>query len=174
MVMNTRIGLVSAAAIAVAVLSAPLALAAGATTHSDAFVKKAIQGNLAEIKEGRLAQRKGATAAVRRFGSVLVRDHSKANQKAIAAASSMGVTPPAEPNSSQTMQYEHLAALSGRRFDEAFVKAEVKDHEKDIAKYRREAQAPNSPASTYASRSLPVLRKHLRIAEALERHSPRG
>jgi putative membrane protein len=173
--MNTRIGLVSAAAMAVAVLSAPLALAAGATaSHSDAFIEKAIQGNLAEIKEGRLAQRKGATTGVRRFGEVLVRDHSKADRKAMAAASSMGVTPPAQPSSSQTMQYEHLAALSGRRFDEAFVKAEVKDHEQDLAKYRREAKAPNSPASTYASTSLPVLRKHLRMAEALERQSPRG
>lgn len=173
--MNTRIGLVSAAAMAAAMLSAPLALAAGsAPTHSDAFMKKAIQGNLAEIKEGRLAERKGATAGVRRFGAVLVRDHSKANQKAMAAASSMGVTPPAEPNSKQTMAYDRLASLSGRRFDQAFVKAEVKDHKKDIAKYRKQAKAPNSPASTYASTSLPVLHKHLRMAEALERHSPRG
>lgn len=173
--MNTRIGLVSAAAMVAAMLWAPLALAAGAApAHSDAFVKKAIQGNLAEIKDGQLAQRKGATAGVRRFGAVLVRDHSKANQKAMTAASSMGVTPPAEPDSKQTRAYAQLAALSGRQFDEAFVKSEVKDHEKDIAKYRKAAKAPNSPASTYASTSLPVLHKHLRMAEALERQSPRG
>jgi putative membrane protein len=173
--MNTRIGLVSAAAVLAAMLSAPLASAAGsAPTHSDAFMKEAIQGNLAEIKVGQLAERKGATEGVRQFGAVLVQDHSKANEQAMSAASSMGVTPPAEPNSKQTRTYTHLASLSGSRFDKAFVKAEVKDHKKDISKYRKQAKAPNSPASTYASASLPVLRKHLRMAEALERHSPRG
>ena len=172
--MNTRIGLVSAAAMDV-LLSAPLALAAGpAATHSDAFMKKAIQGNLAEIKEGRLAQRKGATEGVRHLGAVLVEDHSMANEKALAAASSMGVTPPAAPNARQTMAYEHLARLSGKQFDTAFVKSEVKDHRKTILQYRKQAKAPNSPASTYASASLPVLHKHLRMAEALEHRSPRG
>jgi putative membrane protein len=173
MVMNTRISLASALAMAAALLSAPLALAA-APSHADAFIKKAVQGNLAEIKMGQLAERKGATAAVRHLGAVLVQDHSEANQKAMAAASSMGVTPPAEPNSKEVRMYRHLAGLSGRRFDQAFVKAQVKDHEKDIAKYRKEAKAPTGPAATYASMSLPVLHKHLRMAEALEHHSPRG
>jgi putative membrane protein len=171
--MNTRIGLSSAVALAAAVLSAPLALAAN-TTHADAFMKKAIQGNLAEIKEGQLAERKGATAALRRYGSVLVHDHSLANQKAMTAASSMGLTPPAEPNAKQQAEYQHLASLSGKAFDTTFVKSEIKDHEKTIAKYRKEAKAPNSPAATYASTSLPVLDKHLRLAEALEHNKPRG
>ncbi|HVC29643.1 MAG TPA: DUF4142 domain-containing protein [Steroidobacteraceae bacterium] len=172
--MNTQTGFLSAAALAAAIFAMPLALAAGAkVTRADAFMKKAIQGNLAEIKEGQLAQRKGVSAGVRRFGEVLAHDHSMANQQAMTAASSMGVTPPAEPNSKQQSMYRHLAALSGRRFDKAFVKAEVKDHKKDIAEYKKEARATNSPASNYASTSLPVLHKHLRLAEALKR-KPRG
>ncbi|MBW4051967.1 MAG: DUF4142 domain-containing protein [Proteobacteria bacterium] len=91
-----------------------------------------------------------------------------------AAASSLGVTPPAGPNSRQRTAYEHLAALCGSRFDRAFVKSEVKDPKRTIAEYRREANATNSPASSYAAASLPVLHKHLRMAEALERQSPRG
>jgi len=163
--MKTQAGLV--AALAAAVLSAPLALAG--PTHADAFMKKAIQGNLAEIKEGQLAERKGASEGVRHLGQVLVRDHSKANQKAMAAASAMGVTPPAEPNAKQQSEYQHLASLSGKQFDKAFAKAQVKGHKKVIAEYRKEAKTPNSPASTYASTSLAVLHKHLRLAEALER-----
>jgi putative membrane protein len=45
----------------------------------------------------------------------------------------------------------------------------VKDHKKDIAEYKEEAGASNSPASTYAEHALPTLDKHLRIAESLER-----
>jgi putative membrane protein len=170
--MKAPIRFVSAAALAAALVSAPLALA-GTPTHAAVFVKQAIAGNLSEIKVGELAQRKGATEGVRHFGEVLEQDHSKANQQAIAAASSMGVTPPSEPTPKEQRIYQHLASLSGAKFDKAFVKAMVKDHKEDIAKYTREAKATNSPASNYAETVLPDLHKHLRIAESLQR-SPGG
>lgn len=165
--MKTRVGIITAAALAAAILATPLALAAN--TKADAFMRKAIAGNLAEIKVGQLAQQKGATAGVRQFGAVLEQDHSAANSQAMSAASSMGVTPPAEPSAKERAEYRHLAALSGSRFDEAFVKAMVKDHKKDIAAFRKEARAGSGPAASYAQNSLPTLRKHLQLAESLER-----
>lgn len=164
--MKSRIGMLSAAAMA-AILAAPLVLAAN--TKADAFMQKAIAGNLAEIKVGQLAQQKGASEGVRHFGTVLEQDHSKANQQAMTAASSMGVTPPAEPTSKERAVYQKLASLSGTRFDKAFVKAMVKDHKKDIADYEKEAKATNSPAANYAQETLPDLHKHLQLAESLER-----
>jgi len=164
--MNSRIGILTAAAMA-AMLAAPLVLAAN--TKADAFMQKAIAGNLAEIKVGELAQQKGATEGVRHFGTVLEEDHSKANQQAMTAASSMGVTPPAAPTPKEQAVYQRLASLSGKEFDRAFVKAMVKDHKKDIAEYEKEARSTNSPAANYAQQTLPDLHKHLKLAEALER-----
>ena len=167
--MKTFIGFIASAALT-CMLSSPLALAGN--TKPDAFIQKAIAGNLAEIKVGQLAQQKGASEGVRHFGTVLEQDHSTANQQAMSAASTMGVTPPAEPSPKEQAEYRRLAALSGAQFDEAFVKEMVKDHKKDIAEYKKEAQAAsNSPASSYAETSLPTLQKHLRLAESLERHS---
>ena len=165
--MKTLVGFVSAAALA-SMLAVPLALGAGA--KPDSFMKKAIEGNLAEIKVGQLAQQKGASEGVRHFGTVLEQDHSAANSQAMSAASAMGVTPPAEPSLTERAEYRLLAALSGSKFDKAFVKAEVKDHKKDIAEYEKEAKAGNSQAASYAQQSLPTLRKHLQLAESLERH----
>lgn len=165
--MKTLIGFVSAAALA-SMLAAPLALAAN--TKADAFMKKAIEGNLAEIKVGQLAQQKGASEGVRHFGAVLEQDHSKANQEAMTAASSLGVAPPSEPSSKEQKEYQKLAALSGMKFDKAFTKDMIKDHKKDIAEYKKESKMSNSQASSYAQASLPTLKKHLRMAEALERH----
>lgn len=165
--MKTQIGILAAAALTAAILSAPLALAAN--TRADAFMKKAIAGNLAEIKVGELAQQKGASKGVRDFGSVLEQDHSMANDQAMTAASSMGVMPPAQPSRKEQADYQRLAALSGSRFDKAFVKAMVKDHKKDIAEYEKEAKAGSGPAASYAQASLPTLRKHLQLAESLER-----
>ncbi|HVS76089.1 MAG TPA: DUF4142 domain-containing protein [Steroidobacteraceae bacterium] len=166
--MKIQIGMLSVAAVAAAILSSPLALAAN--PKPDAFIKEAIAGNLAEIKVGQLAQQKGASEGVRHFGTVLEQDHSKANQNAMQAASSMGVTPPAEPTPKEQAVYQHLASLSGKQFDQAFIKAMVKDHKKDIAKFKKEAKGTNSPATTYAETTLPDLKKHLRLAESLQRH----
>jgi len=169
--MNTRVGTLATAALAAAILSAPLALAAN--PKADAFMQKAIAGNLAEIQVGRLAQQQGATQGVRHFGAVLVQDHTEANRQAMSAASSMGVTAPPSPSAKEQGEYQKLASLSGSRFDKAFVKAMVKDHLKDIAEYKREAKMGNGPAASYAQQSLPTLHKHLQLAESLERH-PRG
>ena len=46
---------------------------------SQTFITKAIEGNLAEIQLGQLAQQKGASDGVRNFGQQLVADHSAAN-----------------------------------------------------------------------------------------------
>lgn len=166
--MKTRPGTITAAALAAAILAAPLALAANST--GNAFMRKAIEGNLDEIKVGELAQQKGATEAVRQFGTVLEQDHSAANEQAMSAISSMGATAPSAPNRQGQAEYERLAALSGVRFDRAFVKEMVKDHRKDIAVYRKEASTRDGPAASYARQSLPVLHKHLQLAESLERH----
>jgi putative membrane protein len=165
--MNTRVGIITAAALA-AIISAPLALAAD--TKADAFMQKAIEGNLAEIQVGQLAQQKGATEGVRNFGAVLVRDHSKANSQAMSAASSLGMTAPSAPSAKEQAEYQRLSSLSGGAFDKAFAKEMVKDHKKDIALYRKEAKASGGPASSYAQQILPDLHKHLQLAESLERH----
>src|SRR5690348_8448897 len=162
--MKTRVGIITAAAFAAAILCSPLALSA---TKPAAFMQKAIEGNLAEIKVGQLAQQKGASEGVRHFGTVLEQDHSTANSQAMTAASSMGVTPPAEPSLKEQAEYRRLAALSGSKFDEAFVKEMVKDHKKDIAEYEKQAKASNSQATSYAEQSLPTLKKHLQLAESL-------
>jgi putative membrane protein len=66
--------------------------ALAAESSSQAFLKKAIEGNYAEAKMEQLAQQNGQRD-VKRFGQMLSDDHSAANQKAMDAAKSMGVTP---------------------------------------------------------------------------------
>src|SRR6476660_8047591 len=53
---------------------------AGKLSADDAdFVQKAAKGGLAEVELGLLAQQRGATDAVRKFGRRMVHDHSDAN-----------------------------------------------------------------------------------------------
>ena len=76
----------------IAMLAASPALAAG--KPSQAFLKKAIEGNYAEVQMGKLAQQNGESADVKKYGQMLVDDHTAGNQKAIDAAKSLGMTPP--------------------------------------------------------------------------------
>jgi putative membrane protein len=132
------------------------------------FIKESIEGNLAEVKVGGLAEQKGVSQGVKDFGAALAKDHAAANEKAQKVAQAMGVAPPDAPGIKQKAVYTELAALSGETFDKHFVKAMVKDHQEDIAKYEKEANTGSGPAAAYAKQILPDLRKHLRMAEQLQ------
>ena len=131
------------------------------------FITKAIQGNLAEVSMGQLAQKQGTSEGVRSFGQQLVTDHSTANQRATAVASQLGVTPPGEPSKKQQSDAARMAKMSGAAFDRAFVQHMLADHRKEIADHRRAAKMKNDPAAGYATEVLPTLEKHLQTAQAL-------
>jgi putative membrane protein len=146
------------------VWAAPHAWAAD--SDSQAFIKKAIEGNLAEVALGKLAQQKAASDGVRQFGQTLQTDPGDANQKATAAAGSLNVTPPTQPNAEQQATYQKLSGESGATFDRDFTAEMVTDHQKDIAEYEKAAKASDA-AGQYASQTLPTLQKHLSMAQSL-------
>ncbi len=133
------------------------------------FMTKAIQGNLAEVAMGQLAQKQGESNEVRSFGQQLVTDHSAANQKLTSLASGMGVTPPTEPSKKHQSDQAKMAKLSGDAFDREFAKHMVADHRKEIAEHRRATKMKNEAAAGYATQTLPVLEKHLEMAQALSK-----
>jgi putative membrane protein len=150
---------------AAAALAASVIGGAASDKASEKFIKDAIQGNLAAVAVGKLAQQKGASAGVRSFG--LVSEHGAANEKAMSVAQTMGVTPPTEPNQKQKATYDRLSKLSGAQFDRAFAKAMVEDHQNDIREFEKEAKKMNDPAADFAKATLPILHKHLEEAQAL-------
>lgn len=149
-----------------AMLSIPIASAADQTAQH--FVKESMQGNLAEVKVGGLAQQKGESQGVKDFGAMLAKDHSAANERAKQLAAAVGVSPPSQPTVKQKASYQELSALSGAEFDRHFVKSMVKDHQEDIAKYEKESNSGSGPAADYARAILPDLRKHLEMAQRLQ------
>ena len=99
-----------------------------------------MEGNLAEVKMGELAQKNGNSDGVRSFGQMLQQDHAAANKTAESVAQSMGMTPPTEPTKKQKADYDKLSKLSGGRFDREFVNHMVMDHKKDIREFEKEAK----------------------------------
>jgi putative membrane protein len=151
----------------VAILAMFLASSAyAADKPSQTFLKKAIEGNYAEIEMGKLAQQNGQSEDVKKFGQMLSDDHAAANQKAMDAAKELSVTPPDGPNAKQKSEHDAMAKMSGARFDRDFAKHMVTDHQKDLAEYKKEAKQTDA-AAEYAKAQIDVLQKHLDTAKSL-------
>ena len=137
---------------------------------SQKFIKAAIQGDIAEVDIGKLAQEKGQSDAVKQYGAMLVKDHGDHKSKAEQVASQLGVEPPTGSSLMQKATYAKLKVLSGSSFDSSFAKSMVKDHQEDVKEYKRES-SKNDAAGQLAKDTLPVLQKHLQAAQSLEKQT---
>src|SRR6185312_13304943 len=131
------------------------------------FLTEAMQGDMAEVQMGKLAQQKGQSEDVKQFGQMLEQDHSQHLQQAEQEAQQLGINAPQQVNAKQKATYERMSRLTGAQFDKQFTKHEVQDHKKDIAEYQKQAKS-KGPLAQFAQATVPVLQKHLQTAQAAE------
>jgi putative membrane protein len=131
------------------------------------FLMEGMQGDMAEVQLGKLAQQKGHSEDVKQFGQMLEQDHSQHLQQAQQEAQQLGITPPQQVNAKQKATYERMNKLSGAQFDKQFTKHAVADHKKDVAEYQKEAKS-KSPLAQFAQQTVPTLQKHLQTAQSIE------
>ncbi|HUO92441.1 MAG TPA: DUF4142 domain-containing protein [Rhizomicrobium sp.] len=152
-----------------------LVLAAPAYAMSPrAFVTYAIKGDNSEIMLGQMATQQASSQGVKNFGQTLVTDHTQAKQQMTSVADRIGVTPPNGPADEAKQEQQKLQGMQGPAFDREFVRYMVKDHKKDIAKFRREARSDRGPVGQMAAKQIPVLEKHLHIAMSLQQDERSG
>src|ERR1044072_6608350 len=114
--------------LAAGIVAAALSSSAFAQGADQKFIKEAIEGNLAEVQMGQLAQQNGASQGVKDFGQMLMTDHGQANTKAQSVAQSLNVTPPSEPNAKQKTDYAKMSKMTGAACDKAFAHHLAADH----------------------------------------------
>jgi putative membrane protein len=135
------------------------------------FLKEASQAGMAEVQMGRLAAQKGHSHAVRQLGQKLVQDHSKANQELKLLASQKSVTLPTDTPTEAESMLAHLRALEGAEFDKELKKHAIEGHQKAIQQFQTAAQSADSDVKAFAEKTLPVLKEHLKMAEAIKADS---
>jgi putative membrane protein len=144
------------------ILIAPLAAFAADKSPDESFYKKAAEGGISEVEQGKLAQERGNSQAVKDFGAMMVKDHSAANDRLKSIADSKGISLPGSASMAQMATKGKLEVLKGDTFDKSYVKGMVKDHEEDIKEFEKEAREGQDPeAKAFASKTLPTLRAHL-------------
>ncbi|MBS1148493.1 MAG: putative outer membrane protein [Myxococcaceae bacterium] len=132
------------------------------------FVIDAAIGGLAEVELGKLAQEQGQSQDVKDLGERLLKEHEKANRELEAAVAPYDVMLPTRMDSEHQRDYDKLKAMKGADFDNAFARHIVKDHEKTIKLFKKQAKSGEAKElKEYATRTIPVLEEHLKIARDL-------
>jgi putative membrane protein len=132
------------------------------------FVTTAAEDGMTEVELGKIAQQNASSAEVKQFGQRMVDDHSKANQELEGIVTKLGMTSPKSPNSKQQGDIKKFSKLTGEKFDREYAEDMVKDHEKAVSLFEKQAKSGDSPElKDFASKTLPTLQEHLKMARAL-------
>lgn len=148
-------------------------LAAYAAGNPDAaFYKKAAEGGISEVELGNMAQQKSHNQSVKDFGAMMVKDHSEANDKLKTLAASKNMTLPMHSSATDMAAKTKLKMMSGDSFDKSYIKGMIKDHEEDIAEFKKEASSGQDPdARAFARDTLPTLETHLKKIKSVAAES---
>jgi len=150
-------------AVSIIILAVPI-LALGADKSPDmSFFKHAAEGGISEVEAGKLAQEKGNSQAVKDFGAMMVKDHTAANEKLNAIASSEGIELPTSSSVGQMASKTKLEVLSGDTFDKAYIKNQAAAHVDTATLFKKEiASGEDAKAKAFASETLPTVQAHLK------------
>lgn len=131
------------------------------------FMVEAASGGMMEVTLGKMAASQATNAEVKAFGQMMVTDHTKANEELKTLAAAKNVTLPDIIGDEHQNHIDKLSKLRGAEFDRAYMSHMVEDHEEDIEHFKEAANDNDYDAEVkaFASKTLPVLEKHLQRAK---------
>ncbi len=110
-----------------------------------------------EVAMGQVAEQKAQNEDVKSFGKRMVTDHGKANDELKSIASKKGFQLPSK---------EHTSKWTS---DKAYIDMMVKDHEKDLAEFKEEANSGSDPdVKKFADDTAKVVQEHLDLAKDIQ------
>lgn len=115
-------------------------------TKDKMFVRKAVEGGLAQIQFGQVVAQKGGSDDVKALGQHMVEEHTALNKDLEGVADSMGVMLPKHINKEDQAELDKLNGLSGDAFDTEYLTMMVKGHHHDLREFRVEAEGTQDPA----------------------------
>ena len=172
-----RHSLLAAAALA-ALAAAPLAASAQqqpmqtTTTESSAspssvmppdldFVLKAASGGMEEVALGNLAAQKAAGAQTKQLASMIVQEHTVANEELMAIAGRKGIQLPSGTGAAAQTVAASMSELNGPRFDMAYVMQQHGAHLATIAMFDHAGKHAMDPdVKSFAQKYLPKIQAH--------------
>jgi len=148
--------------------------ALGVSPSTSDFVKQVAISDMFEIESSKVAQQKG-NATEKTFASQMVTDHTKTSTelKGMVTSGKVKAELPTALDSSHQSKLDKLKGASGDDFSSNFNSIQVSAHKDAVDLFERYANGgDNADLKDWAGKTLPALKHHLEMAQALGKEAP--
>ena len=115
-----------------------------------------------EVQAGQLGAERGYAQDIKDQGTTQAHDHQLVGDKLKSIASDAGVQFPDTLNSQFQKQLDDLKALSGRAFDNSYLRDMEAIHAKDGAAFAMQAKSGTNPKlRTFAAETYRIVERHI-------------
>lgn len=135
------------------------------------FVKEVAISDMFEIESSKLAQDKG-NAPEKKFASQMIADHTKTSTelKGLVSGGKVKADLPTDLDSSHQSKLDKLKGEGGKDFSSDFDSDQVSAHKDAVSLFERYAKGgDNADLKNWADKTLPALKHHLSMAQALKK-----
>jgi len=146
----------------------------GVSPSTQDFVTKAAIGDLFEIESSKLAQER-AQPTGKTFADRMIKDHSEtsAELKALVSSGKVRATLPASLDNSHQSKLDKPKGLNGAQFDRQYDDMQRAAHKNAVSMFERYAKrGDNADLKAFASKHLPHLQEHWKMAQDLKARRP--
>jgi putative membrane protein len=143
----------------------------GIAPKTQDFVKEVAISDMFEIESSKLAEQKG-DADKKSFAGQMVTDHTKTSGelKALVSSGKVKAEVPAALDSSHQSKLDKLKAANGADFSKQYADMQVSAHKDAVNLFERYAKGgDNADLKSWAAKTLPALKHHLEMAQALKK-----
>ena len=145
--------------------------ALGIAPKTEDFIKEAAMSDMLEIESAKIAEQKG-NADEKKFASMMVTDHAKTSTelKEMLPADLKSAVPAALDDASQK-KLSKLRDAKPENFAGEYDPMQVGAHKDAVSLFERYANGgDNQKLKDWAGRTLPALKHHLEMAQALDKN----
>jgi putative membrane protein len=129
------------------------------------FVRIAEDGYTLEAALGKRAAERAASADVKRFGEMMAKSNTFAGNRLLEIAQNNDLEVHTDMDREDREAVLHLSKMEGPDFDREYMNQVIKDQEDKVELFEQMAnEATNPDLKCYAQQTIPVLRRHLRMA----------
>jgi putative membrane protein len=126
-----------------------------------------------EIQSSQLAEQKSDDAATKSFAQKMVTDHTKTSSEMksmVSGGKVKGVDLPTDMSSSQKNMLDKLKGMNGKDFTKQYHSDQVSAHKDAVSLFERYGKGGDNPdLKAWASKTLPDLQGHLKMAQDLDK-----
>ena len=131
-------------------------------TRADAqgFINDMTIAGMTEVQLGKMATERAASADVKAFGQMMVKDHSQAGEELKKVAAQLNIQQPSQLDQKHKDLVDKLSKLQGAEFDREYMNAMVQGHQEVLGKVRARVEtkvpAPGAAAGEHPAGEHPA------------------